>query len=400
MLYSNIFLYKNLIACIYSSFFADNIILFFILITAFFYSRTIFNYYLCWHRFLKKENSTFISEDKNLPEISVIIPARNEAENIINCIKCFENQMYPESKKKLIIIDDHSEDKTFEIATKYCCGKKNISIRKLRKNERGKKDAIEAGLKLSSAKFTAFSDADCYQPKLWLRCIADCFMKDSPKMIIGAVRFSPAISFFDKLQEAEFMSLAASTGGAVFRGKPIMANGANMAFVSEVFYNEAISLNKSFASGDDMFLLQSIKEEYGAKNISFMAKKEAVVRTKPNSSLYKLYRQRVRWASKTKGYKDKDIIFGGSIVFLMNLFLSMSIIVSVFYIDAIFIFIFLFTVKSISDYLLLQKANKFFDINFKPFFILLQLIYPFYVLIVGISSFFVSPKWKGRKTLN
>jgi cellulose synthase/poly-beta-1,6-N-acetylglucosamine synthase-like glycosyltransferase len=47
--------------------------------------------------------------------ISVLIPARNEAENIRICIESIYHQNYPKSLFEIIILDDFSEDETANI---------------------------------------------------------------------------------------------------------------------------------------------------------------------------------------------------------------------------------------------------------------------------------------------
>jgi cellulose synthase/poly-beta-1,6-N-acetylglucosamine synthase-like glycosyltransferase len=57
---------------------------------------------------------------------SVVVAARNEEVNILNCLKSLDELIYPEEKLEIIIVDDKSTDRTGEIIDEFISGKKKF----------------------------------------------------------------------------------------------------------------------------------------------------------------------------------------------------------------------------------------------------------------------------------
>ncbi|RYX88602.1 glycosyltransferase, partial [bacterium] len=80
--------------------------------------------------------------------LSVIIPARNEEENIAALLEALERQTYPRDLFEVIVIDDHSTDRTADITSRF----KNVRLLQLKEDAINsyKKKAIEAGIAIAS----------------------------------------------------------------------------------------------------------------------------------------------------------------------------------------------------------------------------------------------------------
>lgn len=95
------------------------------------------------------------------PLVSVLIPARNEAENIINLIQSLKAQLY--SNIEVIIVDDHSTDDTFTLAKKYINDDTRFQIikgEKLPQGWLGKNHACYQLSQKATGKYFLFIDAD------------------------------------------------------------------------------------------------------------------------------------------------------------------------------------------------------------------------------------------------
>ena len=58
-------------------------------------------------------------EENDLPDVSVIVAARNEEENILRCLKSLDKLEYPEDKLQIILVDDRSNDNTGNIIDNF-----------------------------------------------------------------------------------------------------------------------------------------------------------------------------------------------------------------------------------------------------------------------------------------
>lgn len=127
--------------------------------------------WLIRHRFvtlsvkrLKQLSSDYkFPEDINYPRVSIIVAARNEEENIRNCIESLLKQDYPDFE--VIAVDDRSEDSTGrildELGSIYPDKLKVVHIDKLPEGWYGKHYAMYTASRIASGKYLLFTDADC-----------------------------------------------------------------------------------------------------------------------------------------------------------------------------------------------------------------------------------------------
>lgn len=323
---------------------------------------------------------------------SILIPMRNESRDIESLLNDIISQKYPNEQFEIIVIDDHSEDDSLELVQSL-----NIPNLKILKSDgEGKKSALKTGLKIAKNKFIIQTDADCRMGQNWLTSINQYLNQHAVKLLMAPVVFETKTNLLAHLQELDFYALMMSTAGLTGIKHPIMANGANLIYPKELVQDSDIFNNKS-VSGDDVFLLHHIKKEFGAESIHYLNSKEATVRTESNSNIKNFINQRVRWASKSRLYKDKDSIIVGTLIFSINLILVFLFFGSFFSNLLSEIFIIAFISKMVADYLLLMTILQFYKrVELLIYFPILSFLYLFYVSFVGIISQFASFNWKGR----
>ncbi|MDQ4023763.1 MAG: glycosyltransferase family 2 protein [Thermoproteota archaeon] len=140
---------------------------------------------LAWLRYrdpYHKAKDTDLSNVKP-PLISIVVPVKNEEENIRNCVMSCVNQSY--KNKEVIIVDDASTDTTPKILDQIRAevGSENIRILHLSKSV-GKKRAIEAASEIAKGEIYAFMDSDCDMESDAVEKAAKVFMSDR---LIGAL---------------------------------------------------------------------------------------------------------------------------------------------------------------------------------------------------------------------
>jgi chlorobactene glucosyltransferase len=99
------------------------------------------------------------------PKVSVIVPARNEEANIGRCVESLAKQTYPSDRYEVIVVDDHSEDRTAEILSELSGTYpqvKPIQARPLPKGWFGKSNGCVCGAQEAFGDFLFFLDADTW----------------------------------------------------------------------------------------------------------------------------------------------------------------------------------------------------------------------------------------------
>lgn len=328
-------------------------------------------------------------------KVSIIVPIRNEEVFIANLIRDLDLQDYPKENIEVILVNDHSNDSSSEIIRKLIRNKNQFSL--VQNIKQGKKNAIIEGIKYSKGDLVVTTDADCQIKSSWLSSLVSLYEFKKPKMIVGPVVIENSPSFFQKLQALEFLSLTGATAGAIGINRPIMCNGANLAFEKEEFEKAKNDLNIRLASGEDVFLLFSIKRKSKSR-ILFLKSPDAVIKTYGQPDLKSFLNQRKRWTSKTRFYSDWDSTGIALLVFLANFSLLVTFIGSFLYLKMVWLFLTLFILKSIPDFIFLRRLTSYFRVKKLMYiFLPLQFLYFFYISFVGILGNFGKYTWKGRK---
>ena len=321
--------------------------------------------------------------------ISVVVPVRNEEFNIGSLLNDLSRQEY--RNFEVIVVNDDSEDETLWAVSQSQL--KNIHV--IHSKGKGKKAAITAGVRAARGPVVVTTDADCSLSEDWLKQIRNQFMDQEVMMAFGGVRMSGTDSFFNMLQKMEFASLIGSGAATAAMGMPTMCNGANMAFRKKVFSEvKGYDGNINVPSGDDEFLMHKIHKRY-PDGIRFMGSPDAVVTTTVQPDRHAFINQRVRWASKWRYNTSR---FSQAVAVLVILF-QVAFIANWFLIFTTFILqsLFYIAIKIILEAAFLLQVCRFLRIRWKWLtFFSLQVIYPFYVIGIGVASFFRPFEWKHR----
>ncbi|WP_259014021.1 glycosyltransferase [Emticicia fluvialis] len=346
--------------------------------------------------------------DKEPLAISVIIPVRNEAANIIRLLQNLEIQSYPFDKFEVIVADDDSTDGTLTLVKDF---QRQTSMRLLINqlpakinNTSPKKRAIDASIQLAKGELIVTTDGDCRVGKNWLAVIASFQAETGAYLVSSPVTFiNDSNSFLAKLwqqmQTIEFSSLIGSGACAMLIGKPNMCNGANLAYLKSVFREVGgFSGNENLASGDDEFLMHKVAAAYPGK-VRFLKHQEAIVETQAHQSLQSFYYQRKRWASKWRHYNNPVTTALAVFIFLSNF--SIILTAALYFLQvisaekAVIILFTKFSAELLFLILILSFLNKKRLIWLIP---VIQLIYPFYVSFFGLIAQGKNEYiWKGRK---
>lgn len=337
-------------------------------------------------------------------KFSVIIPFRNEAENLGPLLKSISKLNYPSDFFEILFVNDESADSSEEFIYSSI-EESNISIQLLQ-NERHsnspKKDAISKAIQHSKFDWIVTTDADCELPINWLKTL-DTFIQSEIQnetelmMVCGPVLYKSNGSFLQDFQQMDGFSLQAVTMGSFGLQNPMLSNGANLAYRKDGFNSvNGFSGNDDIASGDDIFLMEKMKNTH-PQGVKFLKSAEFIVLTKPQLSWQNVINQRIRWASKTSKQKNVFSIVLGILVFLTNLIFLLIPFVAVFDFQNIPIYSLLFIIKIINDFILIRKTAKFLGTNISLLkFTSLSIIYSALIIPIFFGSFSGKYSWKDR----
>ena len=348
---------------------------------------------------------SFFSSEEIPPStrFSVVIPFRNEAENLPNMLGTIETLKYPSELFEIIFVNDASED-TSEAIVFAAIQKSKFSI-KLIQNKRishaPKKDAISEAIKTSNFEWIVTTDADCELPQLWLKTLDLFIQNKNSVMVCGPVIYESYGGFIENFQQLDGLSLQAVTVGSFGFGNPNLCNGANLAYSKEAFLKvKGFSGNNHIASGDDIFLMEKMKEVF-PKQVRFLKSKEAIVSTKPQFTWKKIISQRIRWASKTSKQKNVVSIMLGILVFLMSISILALPFFMVFDSENLGFYMLLAAFKIIIDYNVVYRTALFFNKKISFWKFLWQpFVYAAIILVVVFGSLSGNYLWKGRSYKN
>ncbi len=346
----------------------------------------------------KSVKYSLTSEIKPSIRISVIIPARNEENTIELVINDVLTQNYPSELVELIVVDDHSTDKTAEKLRNHISERTTIiTLNESQKLNSYKKMAISRGIAKATGELIVTTDADCRMGPNWLAAIADCKVKTGCELISGPVGFFNSPRFFDKVQQVEFMTLIGIGAASVANQFPGTCNGANLAYSRDLFYRmNGFAGIEDIASGDDELFLHKVFE-FSPTCIQFLKNKDAIVYTAAKHNLFDFVQQRKRWASKSIHYRNKWLVALVCTVFSFNVFLLINLFLAI-YSGNYFLFAIQFFCKIVLDYSFIHLISTFFkQEKLRWYLIPTEVFYVFYIVMIGIYGNLGGYTWKDRK---
>jgi cellulose synthase/poly-beta-1,6-N-acetylglucosamine synthase-like glycosyltransferase len=342
----------------------------------------------------RQQNWNFTGEP---PSVSVLIACRNEEKNLPSLLSQLDQQNYPSEKTEFILLNDHSEDGTFQILEnwKRAHPERSIQILSLPEALSGKKAALALGQSVCRSEFQLYTDADCGLPSHWISDMVIAQQNSGADLICGSVVMEP-VSIFQAAEALDFSALIATAAGSLTFGRPSLCNAANY-MVSSQALNEANQQRKDqqIASGDDVFLLHALHSS--GKKIAFCRLPEAEVITANQEGFSAFIQQRIRWAGKSKSGLSGSNSALAVLVWLFHLLFLTGLVALILTKHWNYLLVIL-AWKTISETLFLepfQKKKGYRENSGKVW--LMQIPYSLYVLIFGVIILFSSGyRWKGR----
>ena len=264
-------------------------------------------YFFCFSSLFFRKKTT--ANTDSVP-ISVIICAKNEAENLTAFLPSILQQTY--SDFEVVLINDASSDATLEVMEQFKEQHLNIKIVNVKNNEAfwgNKKYALTLGIKTASHEHLIFTDADCKpQSKHWIKEVATQFSTDKT-IVLGYGKYASKKSVVNLLIRYETLLTALQYFTYAKLGSPYMGVGRNLAYKkSEFFKTKGFIKHIQVKSGDDDLFIQ---EAASKSNTTFTLQPNSFTISNPPLTFKAWFRQKRRHLSTAPYYKFKHQFFLG-----------------------------------------------------------------------------------------
>lgn len=320
--------------------------------------------------------------------VSIIVPFRNEADNIVPCIEAIAQQSNCDFPFELILVNDHSEDDSLHVIRAY---QSSLDVTTITSDGEGKKAALLTGIQAAKYPIIHTIDADCRMGKQCLSTMHHLFAEGDLKMLCGLVSYE-AKGVFGSLQQAESVALVGISAFMLNGGRPATCNGANLMFSKAMFEHVGgYGQDKALSSGDDDLLMQTFAT-YQPDKVRYASHPLAVVYTAAENSIKSFVSQRMRWTSKRRFYK----YYYNTFLMLMLLFKQLSFWIA-FTLATVFDSPWLYLINVVlymSDALLVLRFRQLLPLKWYAF--VLMPFYQLYIFIIPVFNLFVRNTWKGR----
>ncbi|MES2616509.1 MAG: glycosyltransferase [Bacteroidota bacterium] len=333
-----------------------------------------------------------IAGSQSVPNVSIIIPCRNEENTIAHCLNSIAAQSLAADYYEIIVVNDDSNDETLK---KLNSLHSTVKFKVINSQLPGKKSAIEAGIQQAQFDIIYTVDADCTLHPQCLETMVNDFHNNQFKMICGLVNFTEGNGLFGTLQQTESAAIVGISAAMLNSGLPATCNGANLMFSKQSFYESGgYSGHKHLATGDDDLLMHEFYKRFGNK-VRYCFHPFATVYTAPAETFLGFLKQRSRWLTKSNQYR---LPWNNVLQLMVSLHLI------AFYFLLIFLLIsfswgtlFIICVKYLSDFLVAWPLKKVLKFN-----TLAILIIPFYQMYIGVVLLYAltgQTDWKGRRSV-
>ena len=331
----------------------------------------------------KKKNST--------KGVSVIICARNEADNLEKFLPLILDQEYPEFE--VVVVNDCSTDHTEEVLSKMKTQHDHLRYTNIPVNEKfshGKKLALTIGLKSARYDHVLLSDADCYPAgKLWLQSMT-CKLEGKKDIILGYGRYEREKGLLNTIIRYETAFTALQYFSFALKGLPYMGVGRNLAYRKELFFeNRGFSSHYHIASGDDDLF---VNQNANRSNTSIEIEMESHTISIPKKSAGAWFRQKRRHLTAgslySKGSRFRLGIELISRILFYASYISISVLGTWLWPASILFGLFLAIRLSIFKLGMMRLNEKFLLLPS----LFLDPILPLVLGVIWISNFFASKK--------
>jgi cellulose synthase/poly-beta-1,6-N-acetylglucosamine synthase-like glycosyltransferase len=219
-----------------------------------------------------------------LPPATVVICAKNEAQNLKQFLKVVLIQQY--KQYEVVVVNDQSDDDTIDVLVEYYKRNKNLKIINIDKNETrpytGKKYALMKGVEAATFDTIVVTDADCRPATThWLARLVGSYLEET-QIVLGHSPYEKRRGMLNKLIRYENFITALQYFGFAKMGLPYMGVGRNMSYKKELMEGfKGFEKNKNILTGDDDLFINAVAN---SRNTEICIDKDAFTFSQPETT--------------------------------------------------------------------------------------------------------------------
>lgn len=354
-------------------------------------------YYLVFYRKTAPAPKAPAGSEKPLQKpVSVIICAKDEAENLKKFLPSVLEQDYPEFQ--VIVVNDCSVDETEDVLTRFMQKYDNLYVTAIKQDKHfshGKKLALTIGIKAARHEWLLLTDADCHAPsKHWLATMQENFTENK-QIVLGFGGFARRKGLLNKFIRFDSLFVAMQYLSFAKAGVPYMGVGRNLAYRQSLFFqNKGFASHIKLASGDDDLFVNRVATKH---NTAVETRPESFTLSEPKKRWRELITQKRRHFTTGKYYKTKHkILLGAEIISRWLFYIAFFVLVA----QQGFLSYALagFLLRLILQYAVIVKVCKHFqakDIAFLWFFFdMFALLFNFWIAFTNLFTSRKQKQWK------
>lgn len=325
-------------------------------------------------------------QNTNIDEVTIVVPFRNESDNLVEFITCLKAQSYQPAQ--WIFVNDHSSDNFHALFDKLEAFP--VRLLHLPDEQRGKKRALRFGMDHVRTDYCITMDADVKFKKNYIK---NLLLMPQAELLILPVRMTGK-KWWQQFFVVEYLFTTVLNKGIAGWTRPINCSGANLMIELKSFEAiDDIEEHDHILSGDDIYTLRAFREN--DKRIEIIENEELIIETETLNRLQDVMEQRARWLSKSANVADNLNNFLGIWAVGLHMYYLLLLLFS-FFAAIYWLTLALVLFKGIFDFILVYVDSKQITPQLLLGLILFELAYPFYLF--GLLGFLMvnQPEWKGR----
>lgn len=249
--------------------------------------------------FSTKKKAGAVLPERELPPISIIICARNEAENLAKNLPFILEQAYPDLE--IIVVNDASTDGTQAVLAGFLSKNDRLRVVSIpEKKSPGKKAALTEGIRQAKNEWLLLTDADCRPAsKFWAKTMAAHFF-EKKSIVLGFGPYQKEAGFLNKWIRFEACWTALQYFSHALAGMPYMGVGRNLAYRKSLFEKAGgFEKHADLTSGDDDLF---IAETADSGNVAVCLDPDSFVFSGAKSTWRGYFQQKKRHFTTGKRY--------------------------------------------------------------------------------------------------